>query len=216
MATIQYIIECENGNKSLNFLDINITNTINNKHELKEQPKKAITNIHIKTTSWIDPNIIKSVFKGFLYRTHSICSEKYVKEEQTFLIDIFVENVYYKQLLKSLVIEYNNIRDNKSNRENITKDRDYTSLKKLPWIPNISPKTKREFKKIGKDIAFTSGKNLHQILCQKKKPKLLPNSNSGLYQLDCSCNGKYIGESKKRLLSGFQETTCRASTGYHE
>ena len=108
MATIQYIIECENGNKSLNFLDINITNTINNKHELKEQRKKAITNIHIKTTSWIDPNIIKTVFKGFLYRTHSICSEKYVKEEQTFLIDIFVENVYYKQLLKNLVIEYNN------------------------------------------------------------------------------------------------------------
>ena len=32
------------------------------------------------------------------------------------------------------------------------------------------------FIKIGKDIAFTSGKNLQQILCQKNKPKLLPKS----------------------------------------
>ena len=64
-------------------------------------------------------------------------------------------------------------------------------------IPNISPKIKGGFKKIGKDIAFTSGKNLQQILCQKKKPKLLANSQPGVYQLDCSCNRKYISESKK-------------------
>ena len=49
----------------------------------------------------------------------------------------------------------------KSNYENNTENRDYSNLKKLPWIPSISLKIKREFKKIGKDIAFTSGKNLH-------------------------------------------------------
>ena len=67
---IQYTIEYENENKSLIFLDINITNTINNKYEFEVHPKKAITNIHIKPTSCIDPNIIKSVFKGFLHRAH--------------------------------------------------------------------------------------------------------------------------------------------------
>ena len=36
---------------------------------------------------------------------------------------------------------------------------------------------------------------------KKNKPKLLPNSQPGAYQLDCSCNGKYIGESKKRVLT---------------
>ena len=80
----------ENGNKSLNFLDINITNTINNKYEFKVHRKEAITNIHIKPTSSIDPNIIKSVFKGFLHRAHSICSDKYIKEEEKFLTDMFV------------------------------------------------------------------------------------------------------------------------------
>ena len=81
---IQYIIEYENENKSLNFLDINITNTINNKYEFKVHRKKAITNIHIKATSCINRNIIKCVFKGFLHRAHSICSEKYIKEDEKF------------------------------------------------------------------------------------------------------------------------------------
>ena len=49
------------------------------------------------------------------------------------------------------------------------------------------------------DITFTSVKNLQSILCQNK-PKLLPNSHPGVYQLDCSCNGRYIVESKKKVL----------------
>ena len=36
---IQYTIEYENGNKSLNSLDILITNTVNNKYEFKEHRK---------------------------------------------------------------------------------------------------------------------------------------------------------------------------------
>ena len=121
---IQYVIEHENENKSLNFLDINITNTINNKYEFKVHRKNAITNIHIKPTSCIDPNIIKSVFKGFLQRAYSICSEKYIKEEEKFLIDMFVENGHNKQLLKNLVIKYNSKKNNKNNHENSTENRD--------------------------------------------------------------------------------------------
>ena len=133
-------------------------------------------------------------------------------EEEKFLIDMFVENGHNKQLLKNLVMKYNNKKNNKNNRKNNTDNRDYSNLKKLPWIPNISPKIKREFKKIGKDIAFTSGKNLQQILCQKNKPKLLPNSQPGVYQLDCLCNGKYIGLSKKKKKES-SYTMHRTSTG---
>ena len=125
---IQYTIDYENRNKSLNFLDINITNTINNKHEFKVHRKKAITNIHIKPASSIDPNIMKSVFKGFFHRAHSICSNKYIKEEEKFLIDMFVENGHSKQLLKNLVIKYNNKKKNKNNHENNTENRDYKNL----------------------------------------------------------------------------------------
>ena len=187
---MQYTIDHENEKNALRFLDINITNNNNNKYEFKVHRKKSHYQHNIKPTSCIDPNIIKSVFKGFLHRAHSICSEKYIKEEEKFLIDMFVENGHNKQLLKNLVMKYNNKKNNKNNRKNNTENRDYSNLKKLPWIPNISPKIKREFQKIGKDIAFTSQKNLQQILCQKNKPKLLPNSQPRVYQLDCSCSGK--------------------------
>ena len=118
-----------------------MTNTINNKYEFKVHCKKAITNIHLKPTSCIDPNTIKSVFKSFLHTAHSICLEKYIKEEY------------------NLVVEYNNKKSHKNIHENNVINRDYINLKKLPYILNISPKIKREFKKIGKDIAFTSGKS---------------------------------------------------------
>ena len=114
---------------------------------------------------------------------------------------MFVETGHNKQLLKNLMVEYNNKKNNENNHENNTQNPDYINLKELPWIPNISPKIKLEFKKTGKDIAFTLGKNLQQILCQKNKLKLLANSQPGVYQLDCSCNGKYIDESKKRALT---------------
>ena len=57
----------------------------------------------------------------------------------------------------------------------------------------------KAFKKLNKDVIFTSGKNLQNILCQNK-PKLLANSHPGVYQLDCSCNGRYISELKKKVL----------------
>ena len=72
----------------------------------------------------------------------------------------------------TVVIKHNKKND-KNNHENNTENRDHKNLKKSPWIPNSSPKIKREFKKIGEDFSFTSGKSLQQILCQKNKPKLL-------------------------------------------
>ena len=116
-------------------------------------------------------------------------------------MDIFVENGHNKQFLKNFLIKYNNKKNNKNNNKNNTENRDYKNLNKLPWIPNISPKIKRESKKIGKDTAFTLGKNLQQIFCQKNELKLLPNTQPVVHQLDCSCNGKYIGESKKMVLT---------------
>ena len=81
---------------SLIFLDINITNTINNKYELKVHRNKTITNIHIRPTLCIELNFIKSAFKDFLDRAHQICSEKYIKEEERFFINIFQKNTHRK------------------------------------------------------------------------------------------------------------------------
>ena len=60
------------------------------------------------------------------------------------------------------MVEYNNKKNTKNIHENNVINGDYI----YPKI-NISPKIKREFKKIGKDIVFTSGHNQQQILYQK-------------------------------------------------
>ena len=67
-------------------------------------------------------------------------------------------------------------------------------------VPNIEPKIRREFKTINKGITVTSDKNLQSILCQNK-PKLLPNSQPGMYQFGCSCNGRYIDKLIKKVLT---------------
>ena len=91
--------------KTLDFLNINIPITINNKYEFKVHREKAITNKHIILIPCINPNIINSAFKGFLHRALRLYSEKYIKKEEKLLIDMFVENRQRRQLLKNLVIE---------------------------------------------------------------------------------------------------------------
>ena len=81
---------------------------------------------------------------------------------------MFIENGYNKQLLKNLVIKYNNKKNNKNNHENNTENRDSRNLKKLPWILNVSPKIKREFKKRGKDIALTLEKIYNKFSVKKQ------------------------------------------------
>ena len=154
---------------NLNFVDINITNTINKKYKFKMHCKKDITNILIKPTLCIDPNTIKSVFKGLLHRAHSICSQKYIKEEEKFLIDVFIENGHSKQLLKNLVIKYNNKKNKKNNHKNSTENRDYKNLKKLPWIPNISPKKKTVQEKKERYCLHVRKKSTTNSLSKKKK-----------------------------------------------
>ena len=94
---------------------------------------------------------------------------------------MFVENGHKKTFLE--VKDYNTKNKNSDNSND-------TSRKKIPWIPNSGPKIRKEFKKVSKDITFTSVKNLQSILCQNK-PKLLPNSHLGVRQLDFSCNDRY-------------------------
>ena len=64
----------------------------------------------------------------------------------------------------------------------------------------LDQKLEKNFKMVNKDNTFTSAKYFQSIPCQNK-PKLLPNSHSGVYQLDSSCIGRYIGDSKKKALT---------------
>ena len=55
-------------------------------------------------------------------------------------------------------------------------------------------------KKILWKVVFTSTANLKNILSIKKL-KLLPNSYSGVYQIDSDCKEKYFSEAKKCVFT---------------
>ena len=42
--------------------------------------------------SYVNPALIRSIFKGFVRRAKKLCSEKYLDDELNFLVHLFVEN----------------------------------------------------------------------------------------------------------------------------
>ena len=102
---------------------------------------------------------------------------------------------FNEKQLKELTNSYMN---NNTKTKNTTLEN--TSFIKLPWVPVIGPKLRKELRKQNVRVIFTSPPNLKSILCNHKS-KLLPNSNPGVYQLKCTCGSIYIGETKKRILT---------------
>ena len=92
----------------------------------------------------------------------------------------------------------NNITSNKEkvNIETIKNDK----IVKLPWVPKLGAKLRKEFKQFGIKTIFTSGGNLKNLI-YRNKSKLLPNSFPGAYHLDCTCNTLYIDETKNKVIT---------------
>ena len=196
---LKYTIEYENEIKSLNFLDINITNSLEGHYDFKIYRKPAITNVQIKNNSGHDRRILDGIFNGFVDRAHKICSKKFLDEEIKFLIEIFVQNGYNKDNLEKILQKYKT----QSNIEKTnTVDQKIVSL---PWVPGLSPKLRKVFKQAGFKAVFKSGNNLKNILTRKNKSKLPPNSHSGVYKLDCSCKKSYIGETGCKISTRVQQ-----------
>ena len=139
---IQYTMETENFEKSLQFLDLDITN-INGRYEYKIHRKNAITNVQVKPNSGHDPKVLKGIFTGFLHRAHTICEGQNQKDEIDFLVTCFVENGYDESELKKIIADYLNKRKgNAFQEENLL-----TNTVTLPWIPGLSPKLRKSFRK---------------------------------------------------------------------
>nr|XP_047124319.1 uncharacterized protein LOC105844437 [Hydra vulgaris] len=165
---IKYTVELENHQKQLNFLDVNIKNTMHGAYEFQIHRKEAIANIQLKPNSNINPNIITGVFKEFLCRAKRLCSQKYLKQEIDFLIEMFVENGHNKNNLINIA---RNFLKNKLKNTNY-KPTDNQPFIKLPWIPIVGPKLRKELRKqnIKKNSVkgkwASSGATEHSKSCQ--------------------------------------------------
>ena len=84
---------------------------------------------------------------------------------------MFVENGHDRNHLYSIIPE---------NKHQAPKSENTVSnIVKLPWIPIIAPKIRKELRKTGCRVIFTPAAKLKNILCDNKS-KLLPNSYPGV------------------------------------
>ena len=123
----------------MNFCDTSVKNTGTGSYEFNVYRKEAITNVQIKPNSSHDEKVKYGVFKGFVHRAMTICSEKYVKDELELLVKMFVENGYSEKPRRNIIKNYklSNTRD-PNNRKKIVS---------LPYVSTISKKlrTKNRF-----------------------------------------------------------------------
>ena len=61
------------------------------------------------------------------------------------------------------------------------------------------------YRKAGYKVVFKSGASLKTILTSKNKTQLPPHSHPGVYLHESTCSKKYIGQTKKRILTRTSE-----------
>ena len=193
---IKYTMDIEDDQKSLQFLDLNITNN-GNSYEFKIHRKNAITNAQVKPHSGHDPKMLKGIFTGFLHRAYTVCKGPHQKEEVEFLLTCFEENGYDREHLKELVRSFEQKRA--ANQLRANDDDEPNKIVTLPWIPRLSPKLRKTFRKHGYKAVFKSGANLKTLLTSNNKSRLPSNSHPGVYMINCKCNKRYVGETKLKV-----------------
>ena len=111
---------------------------------------------------------------------------------------MFVENGYSKKLLQTWL-------KNCKTKERNNCDAENYKVVSLPWIPGLSPKLRKIFKKSGYKTIFKSSHNLETILTKKNKVTLPKNSSQGVYKITCSCNNVYIGETGQQIKTRMEQ-----------
>ena len=160
-------------------------------------------NVEIKPASDHDPKVIDGVFKGFVHRAITICSENHIESELQFLVDTFVENGYTKthllKLIKQVRDKFNTMSNNDVPNEN------HAQTISLPWVPGLSPKLRKIYRNAGYKVVFKSSANLKTILTSRNKSQLPPHSHPGVYLHESTCSLKYIGQTKKQVSTRMAE-----------
>ena len=138
----------------------------------------------------------------------NICSENCIEAELNFKVNTFVENGYPKQSLQSIITSCKQQKHNQQQQqqpEQIQAQDSNLKLVKLPWIPELSIKLKKIFKKAGYKAVFKSVSNLQTLLTSKNKCKLPINSYPGVYNIKCKCGEQYVGETKLKVSTRIQQ-----------
>ena len=117
-------------------------------------------------------------------------------------IEVFIENGYESKQFRRIVSEIKSKRNNTELAETVIDEstENISQTVTLPWIPGLSPKLRKCYKKAGYKVVFKSGANLKRLLTSRNKSRLPANSHPGVYKINCPCTTQpYVGETKLRI-----------------
>lgn len=203
---ISFTMEKEN-KKEINFLDINIKRSESGelKTDLYIKPSKSERMLNFESAQPISQKL--NIIKGEIYRIKNICHPDNLDKNYENLIKRCSKNGYPKSIVKNLI-------NNGNKKENKTpEERPSTTNKKfgsINFIPGLSERIIRIFKKQGVDLAVKSEKILRPLYSNKEKKEKFEQKEL-VYKIECKqCKTAkkphiYFGETMRPLKIRIRE-----------
>ena len=200
---LQFTLETKRDGK-IPFLDVLIICSVN-KLDFMVYRKPMHNNRYLHFKSNHPPQVKRVVEISLVDRVLNICSELYVKKELNFITDILFVNGYPISLIYTVIDQ--RLKMHSSEALNPTPVNDLnkpTSTICLPYIPKITSKLKKVCLKNNLRVVFTSNLSIMNLV-NSGKGKTPITRLRGVYQIPCSCENYYIGQTHQNLGTRLQQ-----------
>ena len=184
----------EEENNSLAFLDTLLVRQPNGSVKVKVYRKKTHTNQYLNFNSHHPLPHKLGVVRTLVDRAHNLVTEEDDKKEELATITKALTVCGYPQWTMTSVQKKRDSGKKERAREDREKSR---GMIVLPYVRGTSEKLKRVLRKRRIATAMRPHTTLRRLLVSPKD-KLEP--GDGVYSIDCkNCEGRYIGETKRKL-----------------
>ena len=200
---LKFTHENEN-NKSINFLDINITYDNEGNIETKWYTKPVWSGRYLNFNSYTPEKYKKSVVNTLTDRAVKLTHTKHrpttLQKVRTVLQNNNYPKTFYEPIIKNRINKIYNTNEIKQNGPTNNK------FISLPYIPEITNKIRKVLKPYNINVAEKSC-NSTKHLFTSLKPEVPKTGQANLiYQIDCiDCPKTYIGQTKQYLKNRIQQ-----------
>jgi hypothetical protein len=186
-SSIQFTLECEQDD-CLPFLDLHIKK-VGSGLSFSVYRKPTHTDRYLQRSSCHPRSVFVGIVKCLRSRAERVCSGAALRKEKVHLKKVLTANGYTSKDTRALF--------------SVTRGKKTRSIAQkkcggIPYLPGLSERIKRTFKRVGSDVYFRPPFSLRGVL-SKKRPKGM--ERLGLvYRIPCGdCGWSYVGETGRSL-----------------
>lgn len=204
-ASINFTVEVET-NKKLPFLDIEVERN-ENKLEFAVFRKNTTTTRFITSDSYNPVQHKSAVFHSLIHRLISLpLNIKNYTTEYNYIKNVALVNGYPQNLVDNIIKKKLNKKFlNESTTLYKQTENEQLKYTKVMYVPEITSKLEKVYKKHGMKIVYKNQPNLGNLL-GNTKDKIDNLNKSGIYKISCNdCDKIYIGQTKRSINTRFKE-----------